>query len=326
MYHGAVPTSNFAEEFRQKYPHHFNKTFPPSPLHPPSFSEFTPKTKKTEKTNTLPSSPNDAKAPIRGNASSDESRSTGYRASNESDDDSSFSISARVFNRTKPQEVPDGTTDFPTRPNTLVEKENTDPWQGWANEAANARHHGISLNQLKVFCQEQVHRKQLWKAIENVPELCSLLNIWWKLIDHDGHTPLLTLSIWNDIRRLRNLTDDCNSLITLIAASKNITKATIIHKLNVMVTVTRDLEYGLSGNKRTVTEILDHREQIFRSMFLYIKDYNVDFWAGDIFYMAGHGPDPRDRDSWNITNGTWQKLGKDVQEEVLGLSPDSSSL
>jgi len=327
MYHGAVPTSNFAAEFKQRYPHHFNKKWPSSPLSspPPRVREFTPKTKKTKETTTLPPSPIDAETPTRGNASPNESRSTGYRASDESDDDSSFSISARIFNRTKPQEVPEGTTNFPTRPNTPVEKENTDPWLGWTQEATNARHHGISLEQLKTFCREQPHRERLWEAIENVPELRCLLSIWWKIIDHDGHTPTLNLNIWNDIHRLRNLTDDCNSLIALIATSKNITKATIIHKLGALANVTRDLEYSTNDNRRTIAEILEHRENVFRTIFFYIKDYNIDFWSGDIFYEAGCGPDPRDRDSWNITNGRWQKLGKEIQEEVLGLSPDPSN-
>jgi len=49
-----------------------------------------------------------------------------------------------------------------------------------------------------------------------------------------------------------------------------------------------------------------------------MKDYNLDWWAGDLFYQAGFGPDPRDRDSWTITNGEWEDLGKEIAEKVLG--------
>ena len=324
MYHAAMPTTTFAADFRQNYPQHFRR-----PLSPPNRDIRSLKTVFQETTTAPPNSPIDAEKSLGSDANPHESQSSEYSASGESDDSPLPTLSARQYNRTKPQEVPKGTTDVsdtPTHPNSASStKENIDPWLGWSLQAANARHHGISINQLKQFCKNEVHCDRLWEVITDAPELRSLLNIWWKIIDHEGETPTITLSLYHDIRRLQNLTDDCNHLIALIIASPNITKATIINRLGVITRVTRDLEYGLTGNNRKIAEVLAHRERLFQAVFLYIKDYNVDFWAGDIFYEAGCGPDPRDRESWHMSNGEWEDLGEEVREKVLGLSPEPTS-
>ena len=74
---------------------------------------------------------------------------------------------------------------------------------------------------------------------------------------------------------------------------------------------------NLIGMKDNVDALMDHRKRIFWTTFLYLKDNNLDWWAGNIFYEAGCGPDLRDRDSWTITNGNWILMGKELRDELL---------
>src|SRR5258705_3078985 len=82
-----------------------------------------------------------------------------------------------------------------------------------ANEAGPQ---GISLKQLKRFGKEESRRHRLWEAVEGAPELRILLNLWWKVIDHNGATPSITLSLHHEVRRLQNQGQDLSHLAQMI--------------------------------------------------------------------------------------------------------------
>src|SRR5260221_13784004 len=97
-----------------------------------------------------------------------------------------------------------------------------------------ARQHGVSLEHLKQFDQEESHRHRLWEAVEGAPKLRILLNLWWKVIDHDGATPSINLSLHHEIRRLQNQGQELSHLVQLIQHNPFLSPDKVIARLEAM--------------------------------------------------------------------------------------------
>ena len=155
----------------------------------------------------------------------------------------------------------------------------------WLIEEDELAHDGITLARFLMFCLEEQRRLDLWYSLPEDGHHRHLLELFWSILAGDIQNPLAQLII--DIPFYILNLDVCFLHMSIAAPD-----------------LEDFLNRDLAPPDLPTDQILDIQEDdtkysALNILFSLMKNHDIDFWAGALFYQEGYAGLPFHRHDWH---------------------------